>query len=333
VRAYATNSAGTAYGNEIQFTTGQSVALPTVTTDDISAIAETSATSGGNVTTDGGAEVTARGICWNSEGTPDIADNKTIDGSGIGSFISSASGLSGNTSYYVRAYATNRAGTAYGAEKQFTTSGGGGGDCPVILDGQTYNCVTIGTQTWMAENLAYLPVVTPSSNGSDTSPLYYVYGYEGGDISEAKATSNFATYGVLYNWEAAKIACPSGWRLPSDDDWKILEKYQGMSDSDADAQGSRMSGTVGGKLKETGTSHWLGLNIAASNTSGFTALPGGFRNQNLGFSSMGYYGYFWTSTENGASNAWSRAMDSGFTGVHRNDLPRYYSLSVRCIKN
>jgi uncharacterized protein (TIGR02145 family) len=121
--------------------------------------------------------------------------------------------------------------------------------------------------------------------------------------------------------------------LPSDDDWKILEKYQGMSDSDADAQGSRMSGTVGGKLKETGTSHWLGLNIAASNTSGFTALPGGFRNQNLGFSSMGYYGYFWTSTENGASNAWSRAMDSGFTGVHRNDLPRYYSLSVRCIKN
>ena len=216
-----------------------------------------------------------------------------------------------------------------------STTSVGSGKCSFTdpRDGHVYNCIIIGTQTWMAENLAWLPSVSPSSAGSDTDPYYYVYGYEGGTVASAKVTTNFGTYGVLYNWPAALTVCPSGWHLPSDDDWKILEKHQGMSNSDADVQGSRYSGSVGGKLKETGTSHWWGLNIAATNTSGFTALPGGFRNNNLGFSSIGYYGYFWTATGNSASAAWSRAMDYGFSGVHRNDLARSYSLSVRCIKD
>jgi len=84
-----------------------------------------------------------------------------------------------------------------------------------VRDQHVYKYVKIGTQTWMAENLAYLPAVSPSSDGSESSAFYYVYNYEGSSISEAKSQGNYTSYGVLYNWEAAKIACPSGWYLPS----------------------------------------------------------------------------------------------------------------------
>jgi len=121
VRAYATNSEGTAYGNEITFITLSDVTLPTVTTDEATNIAQTTATSGGNVTDDGGADVTARGVCWSISSNPTLADSYTTDGTGTGAFVSSLTGLSQNTNYYVRAYATNSEGTAYGNEVSFTT--------------------------------------------------------------------------------------------------------------------------------------------------------------------------------------------------------------------
>ena len=120
VRAYATNSVGTAYGNEISFTTSKSA--PILTTTTISNITATTATSGGDITYDGGAQVTVRGICWSTSPNPTINDNHTTDGSGIGSFTSNMIGLIGNTTYYVRAYATNSIGTAYGNEITFTTA-------------------------------------------------------------------------------------------------------------------------------------------------------------------------------------------------------------------
>jgi uncharacterized protein (TIGR02145 family) len=80
-------------------------------------------------------------------------------------------------------------------------------------DNNTYKWVRIGNQVWMAENLAYLPSVSPSSVGSDTDLNYYVYGYSGNNVNEAKATDNYATYGVLYNWSAAMVSCPAGWHL------------------------------------------------------------------------------------------------------------------------
>jgi hypothetical protein len=121
VRAYATNSEGTSYGSQISFTTQAEITLPTVTTSAISSITSTSAQGGGNVTFNGGATVTARGVCWNTTGNPDILDLHTTNGSGTGSFTSNISGLSPNTTYYVRAYATNSAGTAYGDPVEFTT--------------------------------------------------------------------------------------------------------------------------------------------------------------------------------------------------------------------
>ena len=121
VRAYVTNSVGTSYGNEINFTT-MPTALPTVQSTAISSIHTTSAVSGGNITADGGATVTARGVVWSTSQNPTVALNtKTIDGSGIGSYTSSIASLTANTSYYVRAYATNSVGTSYGNEINFTT--------------------------------------------------------------------------------------------------------------------------------------------------------------------------------------------------------------------
>lgn len=118
VRAYATNSLTTAYGTQTQFTTDTT---PTVTTGDISGVTSDAASAGGNVTDDGGDTVTARGVCWNTTGTPTVADNKTTDGTGEGAFISSMTELSADTTYYVRAYATNSVGTVYGNQKTCTT--------------------------------------------------------------------------------------------------------------------------------------------------------------------------------------------------------------------
>jgi parallel beta-helix repeat protein len=120
VRAYATNSAGTGYGTQISFTT---VSIPTLAaTTAASAITGTTATSGGNVTGDGGASVTARGVCWSTSPNPTTANSKTTNGTGTGTFTSSLTGLTTNTLYYVRAYATNSAGTGYGTQISFTTT-------------------------------------------------------------------------------------------------------------------------------------------------------------------------------------------------------------------
>lgn len=119
VRAYATNSVGTAYGNQVSFTTLTN--LPTVTTSDVSLISQTSAWSGGNVISDGGTTVTARGVCWSISSNPTTANSHTTDGSGTGFYVSYITGLTANTPYYVRAYATNSAGTSYGNQLSFTT--------------------------------------------------------------------------------------------------------------------------------------------------------------------------------------------------------------------
>lgn len=132
LRAYAINSAGTAYGNEVSFKTGAN--LPTVTTNMASSISATAATSGGNVASDGGATITARGVCWNTAAGPTIGNSKTSDGTGTGPFSSSITGLAANTTYFVRAYATNGAGTGYGNESSFITIGGTTG----LLDGAQF---------------------------------------------------------------------------------------------------------------------------------------------------------------------------------------------------
>ena len=121
IRAYAVNGVGIGYGNELSFTTNPLVS-PTITTTAISSITASTANSGGNISDDGGTPISARGICWATTATPTIANDKTTDGTGTGIFTSNITGLNPETTYYVRSYATNSIGTAYGNQLSFTTS-------------------------------------------------------------------------------------------------------------------------------------------------------------------------------------------------------------------
>ena len=199
-------------------------------------------------------------------------------------------------------------------------------------DGKTYNWLKIGTQTWMAENLAYLPRVSPSYSSSNMDPYYYVYDYQGTNVTEAKTTENFKTYGVLYNWPAAIDACPSGWHLPNDSEWKTMEIYLGMSQEESDGTGWR--GTYeGDKLKETGTTHWRSPNAGATNESGFTALPGGSVNSSGNFSGIGYYGSWWSATEYSSVYAWYRYITYDLSSVYRLYYSKDFGFSVRCLRD
>jgi plastocyanin len=137
VRAYATNSAGTAYGNQVSFSTGSNQ-LATLTTTAISAVTATTAVSGGTITDDGGSGITARGVCWGRASSPTIDSTHTSEGTGKGTYVSNLSGLDANTMYYVRAYATNSIGTSYGNELSFTTSSVQSGN-DVSISGMAFN--------------------------------------------------------------------------------------------------------------------------------------------------------------------------------------------------
>jgi uncharacterized protein (TIGR02145 family) len=127
-------------------------------------------------------------------------------------------------------------------------------------------------------------------------------------------------------------ACPNGWHVPSDDEWKQLEIFLGMSQNQADSTNWR--GTdEGGKLKETGTSHWTSPNTGATNQSGFTALPGGYMGNGGSSSSLGTIGSWWTATEAISSKAWKRNLHYDGTQVYRNNYYKDEGLSVRCVKN
>src|SRR5690554_3461161 len=204
-------------------------------------------------------------------------------------------------------------------------------------DGNEYNWVQIGDQVWMAENLAYLPSVNMVADGSEDAAgsYYYVYDYDGTNVAEAKATDNYATYGVLYNWTAAmdgeassttnpsgiQGVCPAGWHLPSDAEWTELTDYLGGES------------VAGGKLKETGTTHWASPNTGATNETGFTALPGGGRYYGGTFDYVGIYGYWWSATEYYASGAWLRGMYYHYSNVGRVDYVEEVGFSVRCLRD
>jgi uncharacterized protein (TIGR02145 family) len=343
IRAYATNSAGTAYGAQESFITNQCPATtPTVSTIALSNITETSAQSGGEITSDGGEAVTAKGVCWSTTPGPTTSDNYTTDGSGTESYISDISGLSPLTTYYVRAYATNSLGTAYGNELNFLTSS----ELIVDYDGNQYQTVVIGEQTWMAENLK----VTHYANG-EAIPLIesnamWVAVSEGDKAYcwNDNNSSTGDTYGALYTWTAAmngtgssdvnpsgiQGVCPSGWHLPSDAEWKQLELHQGMSQAEADNTGWRGS-NEGGKLKDIGTTNWNSPNTGASNTSGFTALPGGNRYDYGTFFNVGSIALFWSSAEFNGTNAQARSLSYNIAKTYRSSYDKTSGFSVRCI--
>jgi uncharacterized protein (TIGR02145 family) len=322
IRAYATNSIGTAYGNQVTATT--IALLPTITTTTVSAITATTALSGGNITSDGGALITQRGVCWSTNHNPTVAENKSINGSGSGSFTSSITGLTLGSTYYVRAYATNSVGTSYGNEVSFIT---------VVLtvtdiDGNVYSTVAIGNQVWMAANLKTTKYrngnIIPTTNNAvyldKQDELYPFYQWE---IYPDGIT------GRLYTWYVAadtRGLCPTGWHLPTEFEWDDLVYYLGGA------------ATAGGKLKESGTAHWTSPNTGATNESGFNAIPGGYLQFDWWY---GFEGLFFDGRRSGSW--WSRngtyaamrslRIQSNQISIEYVDTSARNGLSVRCIKD
>jgi uncharacterized protein (TIGR02145 family) len=327
VRAYATNTAGTAYSSSTSFSTLSDITVPTVTTTEVSEISYYDATCGGNVTSDGGSPVTVKGVCWNTAANPTLINSHTGDGSGEGIYESYITDLAISTTYYVRAYATNSIGTAYGNQKTFKTLGEPNTDWEPgdnwidTRDGQVYATVLIGTQAWMRENLNIGVQIT-----GDTYPVMdtiiekYCYNDNPSKCDE---------YGGLYMWhemmnydyfESVRGICPVGWHLPSDEEWMVMESYLGIDTSELDVIGLRGSGQA-----------YLLLD---GGETGFDALMSGYREYaDDVFYYEGVYAYFWTTTQDTEWNPYFRLLhwNSGLIG--RSFDYTYQAASVRCIKD
>ena len=199
------------------------------------------------------------------------------------------------------------------------------------IDNNKYDIITIGTQTWMAENLkttryndgTLIPLITdntPWGNAStNKSPGYCWYNNE---------SSNLISYGALYNWYAIntttngnKNVCPTGWHVPTDGEWTTLTTYLGGET------------VAGGKMKEAGLAHWNTPNEGATNESGFAGLPGGLRNFFGTFDNIGFYGYWWSSSEFSTTNARYRYLGNNFGNVIKAYNNKGRGLSVRCLRD
>lgn len=336
IRAYATNSAGTGYGSAMSFRTDDPV-KPTVTTAEVSEITYTTAICGGTVSSDGGSAVTSRGVCWSTDQTPTISDNKTTDGTGTGSFTSEITGLTEGTNYYVRAYATNSVGTGYGESKYFYTLYTHETGTVSDIDGNVYQTIKIGEQWWMAENLK----VTHYSNGDAipnvTDDTEWSNLVTGAYCEYYNSSANVDTYGRLYNWYAvvdSRNIAPEGWHVPTDDEWKHLEIYLGMSQSEAEISSPDARGTdEGGKMKEVGTTRWRSPNTGATNESGFSALPAMYRADFGDFDhNIGTITQFWSSTDY-SIYVYVRTLAYDNSGVYRYGALKGLGFSVRLVRD
>lgn len=317
-RAYATNNKGTGYGDIISFTTLPAT-TPILTTSDLTNITHTTAVSGGNIASDGGSPVIKRGVCWSINANPTITDNQTSDGTGNGSFVSNLTGLLSGTTYYLRSFATNSLGTSYGEVRSFKTVAFSD------IDGNEFKTIQIGTQLWMAENLK----TTKYSNGDiigtttpDTLEIR-LENYPKYQWSYKSDENNLAIYGRLYTWYAvtdSRNLCPTGWHVPTYEDWRTLRIYIGATFYPAD------------KLKEAGTTHWHAPNYGATNETGFTALPGGFRHSS-GFTYISITGFFWSSTEYNSTDAYCLYMRYDASNMYLTNWPKNAGFSVRCLKD
>ena len=319
-RAYATNSAGTGYGNIVTFTTQQEQ-VPVLTTNILNDILQTTAICGGNIIADGGSAIITRGVCWSTGLLPTLNDNKTTDGSGTGNFETILKNLMPKTTYYVRAYASNRIGTGYGSILSFTTQKEIG--TITDIDNNVYHTITIGTQVWLVENLKTtkyndgkaIALITDNTKWSNLSTAGYCW-YNNNE------TIYKNLYGTIFNWYAVNSGnlCPAGWHVPSDSEWMVLSGYLGPK-------------TAGEKIKESGTTHWNSPNANATNETGFTALPGGSRNNTGVFNYQGFVGYWWTSTERDSTKAWSRYLSTYGSEIYSIGGPKESGYSVRCLRD
>ena len=340
---WSSNQGGSSYAGNLGFDSGISgmgnnnmangftarclkpTTIPTVTTASITNLCNTTATGGGNVIADGGASVTERGVCWGTAASPSITGSHTSDGSGTGSFVSSITGLSPNTFYFIRAYATNSAGTAYGSELTFTTLAAFFCGCPVTVNHLadtvapvtktvTYGTVTLipgePTKCWITQNLGASNQATSVSDATEASAGWYwqfnkKQGFKHDGTTRTPATTWITSISENSDWLPTNDPCTlelgSGWRLPTSTEW-----------TNVDASG--------------GWTTWTG-----PYASGLKLHAAGDLIDNDGsLYYRGYYGIYWSSTQYDASNGWYLFFNSGYSGMYI-----YYKangFTARCLK-
>jgi uncharacterized protein (TIGR02145 family) len=192
------------------------------------------------------------------------------------------------------------------------------------IDGNIYHTITIGTQVWMVENLKTtryndgtpIPLVTGGPAWANLkAPGYCFYNND--------ANINKALYGAIYNWFTVNTGklCPAGWHVPIDAEWTTLTNYLGGENA------------AGGKMKESGISHWVTPNDGANNSSGFTALPAGYRQDDGSFYNINDDDYWWSSTVSTPTNSWGRNVNYNYAYVTRDSFNKRFGYSVRCIRD
>lgn len=310
VRAYATNINGTAYGKQLIFRTSKSF-LPSLTTNSVTATSNIDMKMSGQLLSFGGCNIKSKGFCWSETPQPTISSNyKEVTTT---NFIHQISNLKSGATYYVRAYAINDVGLAYGNELVVTM--------PVEdVVGNSYHTVAIGTQTWMVENLK-------TTKYNDGVIIPYINNYSltsttDGYCNYFDNTSNASVYGQLYNWfvvsNSEHCLAPKGWHIPTDGEWTVLSDFIGGLD------------VAGGKLKAVGTLKWKSPNFGATDEVGFNAQPGGWAY--IIYSNISINAVWWTSTCS-QDRAWARTLYYDRNTLTRDVYRPVYGLSVRCVRD
>ncbi len=305
--------------------------IPVLTTSPVTNITGNSATSGGMITIEGSAAITEQGVCWSTSTRPSVLDYKISAGAGSDTFTCDLSNLMPSLTYYVRAYATNKAGTGYGEVMTFTTK-------LADIDGNIYTAVTIGTQIWTGENLKTTrfndgnPIPLVISNPSWSTLTTPGYSWYDNDASTYKASN-----GALYNWYAVNTGklCPAGWHVPSEMDWETLTIYLTLTGFGFGGSGTDIAKSIASKTgwSSSTVAGTVGNNQSGNNASGFTAFPAGI------FVAGKYYilgetGVWWTTKNFNTSSSWSRQLNYSSSDFEDKVVySNYCGLSVRCLKD
>lgn len=299
IKSYARNAVGVGY-SDFEKICKTSLSVAEISTNNVFDITPTTAVCGGNITSDGGLQVTERGVCWSTSHNPTIYNNRTIDGTGIGSFTSNITDLTNETTYYVRAYATNSMGTAYGQELQFTTLGTTG-----TLNGHEWVDLGLPSGTLWA-----------TCNIGATSPQEYGNYYAWGETStKGSYTADNYTYSLNptilpSSADAATANWGSGWRLPTKEEMEeLLNNCSGIWTSQSSVNGRLFTGPNGNSI----------------------FLPAAGFNADSFLNYAGSSGYYWSSSLFTASPsyAWKHGFSSGNCGMYLDS--RRCGLTVRAV--